>query len=667
MKSNETGRVSAASPVTARAVAIGLLLAVGINLVMDYSDMYLKNTLMIGNHFPTVGMAVLLLFIFAINPLMRRWTGKPMLEQGELLLVWSMVGVAGGIGATGCMRYIPGWAAAPTYFTSPSNEYTAYLISYLPKWMFLGEAADANAVRWFFEGLPRGEHIPWGSWLRPLSCWLLFASFMYAVLFSLTSIFYQQWTDRERLIFPVTYLPLEMTREPAPGKIMNVFLANRLVWVGAAVPIVVYFINGLKTYFPVIPAIPLVWSGSGWFPDRPWSELDLGPMHLYFSIIGITFLLTTEVSFSIVFFYLLYRLSFVYVAYLGSGATGFWGSWDRRIQFFQASGSVLVVAGFLFWSARRSLGAWLRRAKDGTSDAGADILPARFALGLLVVGFGGMIGWMLVARVHWWAALLGLGLFLAVLLVLTRVVAEAGLLMVANAPFSYDFLTGLVPASWVAGPTATVFMMQKGIFMHDVREFLMPFLMNGIRACALARMHARKVLGVLALTVVVAMAAAAYGRISTCYKYGGVAGDDWANLQSQLSWFPDVVDFHKNPPPFDWVLVGEHQVIPVNAAHVAVGAVLTVGMLIMRAKFLWWPLNPFGYILCSTYAIVMIWFSIMLGCLAKWSAMTFGGSTAYRKALPFFMGLVLGESIIAVFWIITSLFTGLPGLYVLPD
>src|SRR6266567_2096481 len=42
VKPRISGRMADPSPVTARAVAVGLLLAVGINLVMDYSDTYLK-------------------------------------------------------------------------------------------------------------------------------------------------------------------------------------------------------------------------------------------------------------------------------------------------------------------------------------------------------------------------------------------------------------------------------------------------------------------------------------------------------------------------------------------------------------------------------------------------------------------------------------------------
>jgi hypothetical protein len=278
-----------------------------------------------------------------------------------------------------------------------------------------------------------------------------------------------------------------------------------------------------------------------------------------------------------------------------------------------------------------------------------------------------MVAWMLWAGVTWWAALGGLVLFLAILLVLTRIVAEAGVLMVATTAIPYDVLTPLLPARWLTGSTVSVFLMHKGVFMHDLREILLPYLMNGMRVCDAVRMNLRKVLAVLALTAAVAFVAAAYGRITTAYKYGGAAGDDWANLWSQLSFIPDVVEFQKNPPEYDWTKLGDVRILPVSVAHLITGAALTVGMLVMRSQFLWWPLNPFGFLLCGTWAMVLIWFSIFLGWAFKAAVMTFGGASTYRKWLPFFLGLVLGEAMIATVWVIVSLCTGRPGLYILPD
>jgi len=650
---------------TARAIGIGLFCAVMINLVMLYSDYYVDNTPLILNHFPTAGMAVLMLLI-VINAVWRRWGSPSRFSQGELLLIWSMIGVAGGIGATGFGRAVPGFAAGPAYFATGTNGYEVYLLAHLPDWMVVSKDPASKAVQWYFEGLPRDQSIPWGAWVVPMAAWAAFAGCLYCVMFAFSSMFLQQWSERERLTFPIIYLPLEMTREAPPGRLFNDFLRNPAVWMGAAIPILLYAVNGLKTYFPAIPEIPTQWGTWNWFADRPWNQFNLGWAYVYFSIIGLTFLLTTEVSFSLWFFYFLHRLSYVFVAWIGAGGTGFFGNWRTNVIVFEAAGAVLVLAGFLFWSARRSLGAWLQRVRSGADDAAADLLPARLTLFLLIVGFGGMLGWVMLGGASWWAALLGILLFVCVVLVLTRLVVEAGLLLVGTEAIAYEFVSGLVPPAWVSGPTLTTFVSLRGGLMSDLREILMPYVLHGVRACSMARLNGRKIMAVFAVTVVVALLAASFGRIATGYKYGAIHGDTAYNLGWQSWLYPHAVKYQVSPPSYPFVQAGEVKVVPVTVAHVGVGAGLTAAMLLLRAKFLWWPLNPIGFIVCGSWAISVIWFSLLLGWMAKASIMTFGGATAYRRALPFFLGLVLGEAVIATTWIGVSLMTGSPGVYMLP-
>ncbi len=647
---------------TARAVCLGLLCAVAMNLVMNYNDYYLRNTLLMGNHLPTAGVGVLLAMILGFNAFV---PARMRFGQGELLLVWGMIGVAGGIGASGLMRYLPGWLVGPAYYATNANGYDTYLLPHLPAWMVVTRDPNSSAARWFFEGLPKDRSIPWGLWLRPLAVWSAFALLLYGAMFALTSLFFRQWADRERLIFPIVYLPLEMTREPAEGRRLNAFLTTPTVWLGAAVPILVLGVNGLRSYYPALPAIQLGWSTYGLFPDRPWSEFDLADANVYFSIIGLTFLLSTEVSLSFWVFFVLYKLSYVWIAWAGAGGEGgFYSDWWRQVSVHEAAGAIVTIAGFLTWSARASLARWLRDAWGGR--AGDDLLPARLTLVLAAGGVAGMVAWLMAAGVVWWAAVAAIILFLCVLLVLTRLVAEAGLLFVVSDVAAYDVATGLVPSGWMGPRTLVGLTMQKGVLMHTLREILMPYLMNGVRAATLARLHAGRVLAVFGVTVVVAILASAAGRITTCYKYGGVNGDDFANLQMQQGYFGNLVGHQKSPRTYDWLAAGRVRILPVSVAHAGIGAALAAGMLFLRARFLWWPLTPFGFIMCGTWAIAAIWFSIFLGWLAKWCAMTFGGATAYRRALPFFLGLILGESLIASVWTVVSLITGRPGLYVLP-
>jgi hypothetical protein len=77
--------------------------------------------------------------------------------------------------------------------------------------------------------------------------------------------------------------------------------------------------------------------------------------------------------------------------------------------------------------------------------------------------------------------------------------------------------------------------------------------------------------------------------------------------------------------------------------QLALGGLLTVLMAALRARLVWWPLGPIGLAMASTYAMDRIYFSVFLGWLFKAAIARFGGLPLYRKAVPFFLGLVLGE------------------------
>jgi hypothetical protein len=657
----------ASSPVTVRAVSLGLLFSTLINLVMAYNDYYLYNSLLIGNHFPVMSLVAVMLLVLGVNAWIGRKFGIPSLSAGELLLIWSMMGISGGICAAGVMRYFPSWVAVPTYYSNTANEYDIYIMKFIPEWMVISKDPTSKAVKWLMEGLPGGQRIPWAQWMVPMAMWFSFMACLFAANLSLVSLFYQQWAVRERLIFPVVQLPLQLAEEAPKGEWLNAFLRNRWTWFGIAIPCLIWGVNGMRTFLPGIPQIPMAWYSWSLFPDRPWSELHLESINVYFTVIGLTFLLTTEIAFSLWFFYVLYKASFVWIAFLGSGATGFWGNWSSSVTVFETGGCMLAIAGFLFYSARGYLSEWWGRVRKGIADPKQDPIGPRLTLLLLVAGTAGMVGWFLLAGAQWWASILGVVMFLVVLLVLTRVIAESGLIFVQSNVIPYDILVGLFPPAWLTGFTLNAFLMQKAIVMNDLREIFMPYVMNGLKAAAQVRMHLGKVLAVFALTAVVALGTSSYGRIATSYKYGGVNMDQWANVQSPSGFLQSLANYQKNPPSYEFTRIGERKILPVNLLHLIVGGMLAVGMLVMRAWFLWWPLHPFGLVMCGAWAMSQFWFSILLGWLAKVCVMTFGGASFYRRSLPFMLGMVLGESVIAAVWIIVGMITGTPGIHILPN
>jgi hypothetical protein len=77
--------------------------------------------------------------------------------------------------------------------------------------------------------------------------------------------------------------------------------------------------------------------------------------------------------------------------------------------------------------------------------------------------------------------------------------------------------------------------------------------------------------------------------------------------------------------------------------NLSFGAVFVALLCLMRQRFLWWPFHPLGFVMGATYPMVLLWFSVSLGWLLKWSTLRFGGISLYHKLRPFFLGLVLGE------------------------
>jgi hypothetical protein len=111
-------------------------------------------------------------------------------------------------------------------------------------------------------------------------------------------------------------------------------------------------------------------------------------------------------------------------------------------------------------------------------------------------------------------------------------------------------------------------------------------------------------------------------------KFTGPAGwafgnDPWRKLQSWLA----------NPRR------------PQYGADVAYlfGVVFTLFLAAMRTHFVWWPFHPVGYVVAGSFGLFRLWLPIFLTWLLKSLLLRYGGMEAYRKARPFFIGLIFGE------------------------
>jgi hypothetical protein len=75
----------------------------------------------------------------------------------------------------------------------------------------------------------------------------------------------------------------------------------------------------------------------------------------------------------------------------------------------------------------------------------------------------------------------------------------------------------------------------------------------------------------------------------------------------------------------------------------AVGGAVVFLLGFMRTQFVGWPFHPAGYLISGSFGLFRLWVPLFVAWLLKAVILRYGGLRGYRTALPFFIGMVLGE------------------------
>jgi len=89
---------------------------------------------------------------------------------------------------------------------------------------------------------------------------------------------------------------------------------------------------------------------------------------------------------------------------------------------------------------------------------------------------------------------------------------------------------------------------------------------------------------------------------------------------------------------------------PQSMIAIMVGMLTCFGLQAMRLRMPGWPLDPVAYSLASTATASSYWLPLFLAWVAKSLILRYGGRRGYTQALPFFLGLVIGEAFVGVGW-----------------
>jgi len=536
----------------------------------------------------------------------------------------------------------------------------------IPPRMLADISSDPEEVpKKFVGGLAEGDErislneIPWHVWTRTLLFWVPLVLTVSIVSIALAVIVHRQWSSHEHLPYPT----IEFARSLLPdegGGLSSVF-RNRLFWIGA-IPVLLIHLNNyvyvwrpdifiqVKTSFNFTPMLKLFTTfarGGGGAVASPT---------IYLVPLGIAYFLASDVSFSLgIGTYLFFYVSGILTGY-GVALSG--GMWDTSDRASLHAGAYFGLFVCLLYTGRYYYLSTLRRGL---------FLPARgevephvvWAARVFFVFAALFVVQLIAVGVDWQMALLYLLALLVIYVVISRLLAEAGVFFIHAYFLPCAVLWGALGAE-AAGPTQLLLLgLVSALLAIDPREAMMPFALSSLKLADDAKARLGRVArwGVVALVLgfAVAIPATLYWQ----YQRGAAqTGDGWTLNAVPWSTFVSRQAVRNKLEGQGRMRTAEaisgwerfSSASPERRAVVAFG--ITFGGVLLfaflRRRFAWWPLHPILFVLLGTYQSNTLAFSFLLGWLVKVLVAKYGGSKIYVRLKPLMIGLIAGEILAAV-------------------
>ena len=657
----------------ARALVVGLLGVVAAVVVVSYAEL-LYDMPAATLQLPLAAVAVLLVVVAANRAVGRAWPRQALSAQ-ELVVVYLMTTIGAMLAGRGLMEKLLPTLAAWSYFSDEANRYLPLLSPHLPSWWAPQGAAlgaDSEAVRGLYEGLSVGEKLPWGAWWPALGAWAIPVVGTWCMFVALASWLRRPWAEGERLAFPLAQVPLELAWAGAGGRegagLLRSRADGRVFALGALLPVLVYALNAWNRHNPNVPVIPLSISLNALFTERPWTFMGYTAVIISFSAIGFAYLVPAEMLLSVWAFFLFMRWQDVMCGWVGlpqGGMSSQPASWHTG---YQVMGAYFVLAATLM--AR----AWRRPGKPGTATgfgriepshadrnqrnrwlslvfpqeavARGELLRPRACLALFAIGWVACTGWGIASGLSTWLAVAEFTVLpLVVAVVMSRAVAEAGYLMV-EASFCPVDLVGLVAKPMSIGPRNTALVaFVETVFMRDLRGLISTPILDALWMAEPLDLPRRRLLAPIALALVGGALTAGVVHLRLAYSMGGNLLSPYlysgGNCRVCVDWASRELNA---PTAFD----------PLRPVFFAGGALLTVLMIVARRTFVRFALLPLGYAMMPSWATLVLWFPCLVAWLVKKVLLRLYGYRGYLAARPFFVGMIVGEVIVAVVWTLVS-------------
>jgi hypothetical protein len=593
---------------------------------------------------------VFIVFFLALaNAALRKFRPAWALNRAEFIIIYVMLTIGSSTVAYDNMQVLIPSITHPFWFATSVNRWDEMWAN-APSWLVV---SDPKVLYAYYNGSSSMyQAAVLHAWLPPVLWWTGFMAVLIFVMICLSVLVRTQWADRERLTFPIVQLPLAITDPATP------IWRSSLLWLGFAAAGSVDLINGLHYLYPSLPYLSIAPVVDNWgandltrfLPDLPWRGVGWLPVTFYPAVIGISFLVPLDILFSCVVFFFWWKAMYVLSAALGINQ-GWTGEVETTFPYanHQMLGGYLAIAiGPLLVGRAHFAGVWRRilGRRSLVSDAQEGMSYRLAAIGV-VVGIALLVAFSVHGGMSLHVAIAFFVLYYLLAIAVARVRAEFG------SPV-HDFhhagpgriLVSIAGTTNVAHRDLTMFSvywwLQRAYRGHPIGHTI-----EGVQMSARTGSPSRPVVLAMVVASVLGTLAGFWVWLHYAYRWGVASkwsGGDWQGdevARTLQSWL-------QNPTHADFT--------PVFA--MAAGFAITMLLSAARTGIVGWPLHPVAYALAASWSIHLIWMPMLLAMIAKGTVLRYGGLRLYRQAVPFFYGLILGETVIGLSWTFVTMIWG---------
>ncbi len=567
-----------------------------------------------------------LFFAVLFNTLLKRIRPQLALSRAQLLLVYQMLVILCVVSGHNPMDFILGILAHPFWFATFENEYAALFHRYIPSWF---TTQDKSALTGFFEGnssLYTAKHL--SAWIGPILLWSFVTFVLFFILMCFNSIQRLQWSERERLSYPIAQLPIEMTTPR--------FFSRRLLWLGFGICATVELLNGLHYLYPFVPGVPLKIPdfGAKIFTTKPWSAIGWLPLFFYPWVIGLTFFVPLELSFSVWFFFLFTKFQLIL------GSIGGWKSLPGFPYYNQQGiGAWLTLGILILWVSRPHLKTVFTMVLKSATPTNE---PFQYRTALLGILIGTTVLVFIFQQAGMSVGILLAFLFLYFLMSIAITYARAAV----GVPYHEVIWTHpqlmLVSVLGVRRIGASNLTLLSFLYpyVRDNVSHPMPSQLEGFKIAERAPVSQKKMAIAMIVALLVATPVSFWAYLHLIYQHGAVRTEGYI-IGIGFETFERML--------LPW-LQQPHATDSIGLSFTAFASLFTLGLMFLRRQFIWFPFHPAGYALGLSAGMVWVWSAVCVGWIIKAVLLKFGGLRLYRKASPFFVGMILGDFLTGTFW-----------------